>query len=188
MLSVFLSCIAPVISIGFSIAAGPELQQCPCTAGMRTFPVPIRTSCTLSSSLAFGAVFKSKKSFFWLSESSWICVTIHCSEELRGSKLPRWLSSRTKGQLEWPRDSSRCGQRPCTSTPAPPASQTLSLQQILLCPSVILMPLQHHFVPNSLRMQDSCCVYLPPEPLSNSSWIWQREGDTHGWQFLTSRK
>lgn len=188
MLSVFLSCIAPVISIGFSIAAGPELQQCPCTAGMRTFPVPIRASCTLSSSLAFGAVFKSKKSFFLVIR---IFLDLCYQPLLRGAqglKLPRWLSSRTKGQLEWPRDSSRCGQRPCTSTPAPPASQTLSLQQILLCPSVILMPLQHHFVPNSLRMQDSCCVYLPPEPLSNSSWIWQREGDTHGWQFLTSRK
>lgn len=88
MLSVFLSCIAPVISIGFSIAAGPELQQCPCTAGMRTFPVPIRASCTLSSSLAFGAVFKSKKSFFGY-------------RNLPGSVLPT-IAQRSSGAQSFP--------------------------------------------------------------------------------------
>lgn len=97
MLSVFLSCIAPVISIGFSIAAGPELQQCPCTARMRTFSVP--SGPPAPSAAPWHLVQSSKPKGVFLVIRLFLNLCYHALlRGAQGFKFPRWLSSRTKGQ------------------------------------------------------------------------------------------
>lgn len=99
MLSVFLSCIAPVISTGFSIAAGPELQQCPCTARMRTFPLPSGPP-ALSLAARWHLVQFSKPKGVFLVIRLFLNLCYHpLLRGAQGFKFPRWLSSRTKGQL-----------------------------------------------------------------------------------------
>lgn len=88
----------------------------------------------------------------------WISITIQCSEDLGGLSFP-------DGLTEYLGDNPRCDPRtlhcPTNTTTVPrspitPAPPTCAL----LCPPHSLIPHQHHFLPSSLRKQDSGCHML----------------------------